>query len=268
MKKVLHESAYVLHQYPFSESSLILEVFTRHYGRVALVAKGVKRPSSQFRSVLLPLQKLSVSYSGDAEVRTLKSAEWTGGHTMPSGDALLSGYYINELVMKLLARDDPHDRLFDAYAQMVAWLRDAAGLDAALRAFELVLLRDVGLLPALDRASLSQSGLDEALHYRLVPEIGLRETADDGAGGDDGGGAHGGHAHAANEALTGAEWQAVQTQLDRSEPMPALRQLCAALPAASRAALKAQLRALLQYHAGGKGLRTRQMMRDLQTLSG
>jgi DNA repair protein RecO (recombination protein O) len=252
MKKILHEPAYVLHQYPFSESSLILELFTRHYGRVALVAKGVKRPSSQFRPVLLPLQKLSVAYSGDAEVRTLKGAEWAGGHTMPSGDALLSGYYINELMMKLLARDDPHDRLFDAYAQMVVWLRDASGLDASLRSFELVLLRDVGLLPALDVASLAQGALQDDVRYSLVPELGLRAASSDEA-----------------PSLSAAEWLAVQQQLERPDAasaMQSLRQLMVALPAASRNALKSQLRAVLQFHAGGQGLRTRQLLRDLQAV--
>ncbi len=98
----------MLHRYDWSESSLILEVFTRHHGRMALVAKGAKRPSSSFRPVLLPLQPLRVAFGGDAEIRTLKGAEWVGGHVMPTGDALLSGYYLNELLLRLLARDDPH----------------------------------------------------------------------------------------------------------------------------------------------------------------
>jgi hypothetical protein len=81
----LDEPAFVLHHYDWSESSRILEVLTRHHGRVALVAKGAKRPTSNLRAVLLPLQPLSLCYSGDAEIRTLKSAEWAGGHVMPSG---------------------------------------------------------------------------------------------------------------------------------------------------------------------------------------
>ena len=100
--RVSHEPAYVLHRYDWSESSLILEVFTRHHGRIALVAKGAKRPSSNFRPVLLPLQPLQLNYGGDAEIRTLKGAEWMGGHVMPTGEALLSGYYVNELLLRLL----------------------------------------------------------------------------------------------------------------------------------------------------------------------
>ena len=85
--RVLDEPAFVLHHYDWSESSRILEVLTRHHGRVALVAKGAKRPTSNLRAVLLPLQPLSLCYGGDAEIRTLKSAEWAGGHVMPSGEA-------------------------------------------------------------------------------------------------------------------------------------------------------------------------------------
>ncbi len=146
-RRSAEEPAYVLHRYDWSESSLVLEVFTRNHGRIALVAKGVKRPTSQFRPVLLPLQALLLSWGGDAEVRTLKSAQWQGGHVMPTGEALISGVYLNELLMRLLARDDAHAALFDHYAltvQLLAERGDAQQL--ILRAFELLLLRDVGLV--------------------------------------------------------------------------------------------------------------------------
>ncbi|MBC7599594.1 MAG: DNA repair protein RecO, partial [Polaromonas sp.] len=144
-KRISGEPAYVLHRYDWSESSLILDVFTRHYGRVALVARGAKKPSSSFRPILLPLQPLHIAFGGDAEIRNLKSAEWQGGHVMPSGDALLSGYYLNELLMRLLARDDPHPVLFDASAATVQLLasQNSDTLQLALRAFELRLLRDI-----------------------------------------------------------------------------------------------------------------------------
>ena len=83
------------------------------------MAKGAKRPSSGFRPVLLPLQPLRLAFGGDAEIRTLKGAEWVGGHVMPTGDALLAGCYLNELLLRLLALEDPHPALFDAYAAAV-----------------------------------------------------------------------------------------------------------------------------------------------------
>jgi DNA repair protein RecO (recombination protein O) len=251
MRRTTHEPAFVLHRYDWSETSLILEVFTRHQGRVALVAKGAKRPSSQFRPILLPLQLLSIAFSGDAEVMTLKGAEWQGGQTMPTGEALLSGYHLNELLMKLLARDDPHEQLFDAYAQAVSWLRDADQLDASLRAFELLLLREIGLLPALDAASLSHTPLEDDVRYSLVPELGLREAGD----------------LSEQAALSAAAWRDLQTALDQRAAVIPVREVVSGLKGAERAALKQQLRHLLNFHTGGRGLRTRQLMMDVQALS-
>jgi len=251
----LHEPAYVLHRYDWSESSLILEVFTRHYGRIALVAKGAKRPSSNFRPVLLPLQPLQLSYGGDAEIRTLKGAEWMGGHVMPTGEALLAGYYLNELLLRLLARDDAHSSLFDVYAGVVQVLAgdhgDAQSVTqaAALRAFELLLLKEVGFLPALDLQTLTLEPLQLNVRYRLVPEAGLREAATDEA-----------------TALTGADWQALQAVLDSQTSFAATLRAVAMLNAGAGGALRTQLRVLLNYHCGVTTLRTRQLMRDLQGL--
>jgi DNA repair protein RecO (recombination protein O) len=247
-KRISDEPAFVLHRYDWSESSLILEVFTRHHGRVALVAKGAKRPSSNFRPVLLPLQPLHVAFGGDAEIRTLKGAEWVGGQVMPTGDALLSGYYLNELVLRLLARDDPHPQLFDAYAAAVAVLGSEHGeaLEPALRAFELLLLREIGLLPALDAQTLTLAPLDPDARYALVAEAGLIAVGDDDE----------------RPALSGVHWLALQRGLDNPAPFHATAREAAPV----NAELKPQLRALLHYHCGVGTLRTRQLMIDLQSL--
>ena len=254
MRRVLHEPGYVLHHYAFSESSLILEAFTRAHGRMALVAKGAKKPSSNFRPVLLPLQPLLLSWGGEGEIRTLKGAEWGGGGVMPTGDALLSGYYANELLMKLLAREDAHPRLFDAYAALVHVLAsgDADSLTApALRAFELVLLRESGHLPALDAQTLTLVPLDDAAAYRLVAEGGLRAAHADDA------------LH-----LPGAAWAALATALRAEAPLTATLQQVAPWPAPRQMALRQQLRELLNYHCGAGALRTRQLMLELQRLRG
>jgi DNA repair protein RecO (recombination protein O) len=246
-QRVSEEPAYVLHRYDWSESSLILEVFTRHHGRMALVAKGAKRPSSGFRPVLLPLQPLRLSFGGDAEIRTLRGAEWVGGHVMPTGGALLSGYYLNELLLKLLARDDPHPALFDIYALVTEVMASGHGelLQSALRTFELLLLREIGLLPLLDAQTLTLGALEPDARYSLVPEGGLRQTA------------------ASDPAsLSGAQWAGLQAALAGSAPFTTTLGACAAV----MAELKPQLRALLNYHCGVGTLRTRQMMIDLQSL--
>ncbi len=253
MKRINNEPAYVLHSYAWSESSLILEVFTRNHGRVALVAKGVKKPSSNFRPILLPLQPLQLAFGGDAEIRTLKGAEWMGGHVMPGGDALMSGYYINELLLKLLARDDPHPRLFDIYSSTVHVLagRHPEALPAALRAFELLLLRDIGLLPSLDTQTMTLAPLQPDTRYCLVPEGGLRQSDPGGHSGE-------GDRHS----LSGAQWIGLQTSIGDEAPFTATLRACSQV----MEPLKPQLRALLNYHCGVGTLKTRQMMVDLQNL--
>lgn len=246
-QRISNEPAYVLHRYDWSESSLILDVFTRQYGRVALVARGAKKPSSSFRPILLPMQLLHVAFGGDAEIRSLKGAEWQGGHVMPTGDALLSGYYLNELLMRLLARDDPHPVLFDAYAATVQLLasQNSDTLQLALRAFELRLLRDIGLLPMLDTETATLRTLHADTRYVLVAEAGLRQAHDDD-----------------RVSLTGAHWQELQQALgDKALFSDTVR---ACIPGLNE--LKIQLRALLHYHCGVKVLKTRQMMMDLQAL--
>ena len=172
----VRDSAFVLHSTPYRETSLVVDLLTCEHGRVGVVAKGAKRPSSNFRPVLLPLQPLAVAYAGEGEIRTLKGAEWQGGHIMPKGEALLSGYYLNELLIRLLARDDPHPALFDIYAQVVQVLASGheGTMAPALRAFELLLLRDIGFLPELHTQTLTLTPLESDTLYTLVAEGGLR----------------------------------------------------------------------------------------------
>jgi len=251
-RRFTHEQAFVLHRYDWSESSLILEVFTRQHGRVALVAKGAKKPSSNFRPVLLPLQPLSLTWTqsadaGNRDIHTLKGAEWVGGHIMPTGDALLSGTYLNELLLRLLARDDPHPALFDAYAGVVRVLASEHGdaLEPVLRTFELLLLREIGLLPVLDVQTLTLQALQPDARYALLAEGGLSAVGPN-----------------ERASLSGAQWQTLARALEGGVRFGAL--LRASAPVAS--ALKPQLRTLLQYHCGNPLLRTRQLMMDLQNL--
>jgi DNA repair protein RecO (recombination protein O) len=244
-------AAYVLHHYDWSESSLILDLFTREQGRVAVVAKGAKKPYSQLRAVLLPFQHLHVSLGrlptgeGASEVQTLRHAEWAGGAAMLNGAALFSGFHLNELLMRLLARHDPHTALFDAYAATLPALAtaDEAASQAALRAFELSLLQQAGLLPELNVITLTQEAVQAGAAYTLLPEAGVA-SARNGDG-----------------ALSGAALVGLQAALEHGS-LAALQQACAGvLPA-----LRSQLRTLLHYHVGSPALRTRQVMMDLQSL--
>lgn len=245
-RRTSEEPAFILHRHDWSESSLILEVFTRHHGRIALVAKGVKKPTSQFRPVLLPLQPLSLSWGGDAEVRTLKAAQWQGGHVMPTGEALIAGSYLNELLMRLLARDDPHPGLFDHYTLAVQLLAERADAQPLiLRAFELLLLRDAGLLPDLAHEGSTLVALDESTAYVLWPEGGLRPAHDDDP-----------------HRLDGAQWCALQAALEAHDPFIATMRASAS----GLQALQPLLRQLLHYHCGIRVFQTRQLMLDMQAI--
>ena len=265
-------AAYVLHSHDWSESSLILELFTRDHGRVVAVAKGAKRPYSQLRPVLMPFQRLVVTFgvkrSEDAEVWLLRQAEWAGGPAWPGGAALLPGFYLNELLMRLMVRHDPHPALFDAYGQALQAMADPTLLQAALRAFELILLRQLGHLPDLSAQTVNGQSVLAGQNYEVHPELGVvaaRWVGEPGAG---------------PVVLDGALLAHMEAALSRPAPQPdALPMLSDAIPtqvlptavpslmAACMPALselKAVLRSLIHYHLGSQTLRTRQLMMELQ----
>jgi DNA repair protein RecO (recombination protein O) len=150
-KRVEGESGYVLHAYPFRETSSIVEMFSRAHGRLPLVARGARRPRSQLRGVLMEFQPLELSWFGQGEMPTLAKAEWLGGQPLLSGRGLLFGYYLNELLLRLLAREDPHPSLFDAYRQTLLELSAREAHPRLLRHFEQTLLREIGYGLTLDR---------------------------------------------------------------------------------------------------------------------
>lgn len=148
--RVDHETAYLLHSLPWRETSLIVEMFSREHGRVPMVAKGARRPGSVLRGVLMAFQPLELTWSGRGEVKNLHHAEWQGGQPLLGGIGLLCGYYLNELLLRLLPREDAHPALFDVYAQTLARLAAGQAHEALLRNFELELLREIGYAPSLD----------------------------------------------------------------------------------------------------------------------
>jgi DNA repair protein RecO (recombination protein O) len=173
--RVLEEPAFVLHSIAYKETSLILDVFTRHYGRIALVAKGAKRPHSALRPVLQQFQPLHIHFSGKLELKTLTKSEWTGGVVPLAGDALLCGFYMNELIVKFLAREDEHESLFDDYHQTIAQLSVAKDqFEKILRPFEIRLLQETGYCAPLDICQETGADLDPDLDYVYQPEVGVR----------------------------------------------------------------------------------------------
>jgi len=141
--RILDAQAFLMHATNWSETSIIAQVFSRDYGIVTVIAKGAKRPYSVLRPILSAFQPLLLSWSGQGEIKTLTRAEIAG--LLPlGGRSLMSGWYMNELLLKLLPKEDPHQVLFDAYADALAQLADGSPATGALRRFEWTLLNETG----------------------------------------------------------------------------------------------------------------------------
>ena len=151
--RVQDTAAYLLHTTAWRETSLIVQVFSRQYGNIALVAKGAKRPYSVLRPMLSAFQPLGLSWSGAGEVKTLTRAECVGIRPLP-GRSYMSAWYMNELLLRVLPPEDPYPGLYDAYdaaLQQLAGMQTSQGPQAmpqsvagALRRFEWVLLEETG----------------------------------------------------------------------------------------------------------------------------
>jgi DNA repair protein RecO (recombination protein O) len=185
------DRGYVLHSYPYKETSLILQVWTEKHGRMGLVAKGARRPRSPSRAVLVPFQPLALEWFGRGELRTLKAAEPAAPATPLAGQSLLSAFYLNELLLKLTTRDDPHEGLFAAYDEAIGALREIAraarapriavqaaepapvpALEPVLRRFELRLLQELGYALELAREAGTHAPIEGARDYWYVLERG------------------------------------------------------------------------------------------------
>ncbi|HEY7379246.1 MAG TPA: DNA repair protein RecO [Steroidobacteraceae bacterium] len=165
--------AYLLHQMPWRDSSRILEFFTRAHGRVSLFARGVRRERSEARPLLQPFQRLLVSWTGRGEAGTLAGVERDGERTVLPPNQVLSGFYLSELLLKLLARHDAHPQLFDDYAAALQGLAAGAAPGRCLRIFEKRLLQALGLWPDCDRETSSGTPLQAERHYHFRPERGV-----------------------------------------------------------------------------------------------
>jgi len=231
------QPAFVLHSYPFRETSLLLEVLSREHGRVALVARGARRPRSVLRGLLMSFQPLSLSWFGKSELRTLHSAEWQGGQPQLQGTALLCGFYLNELLLNLMARDDPHEQLFDYYQRTLQRLASEPDHAATLRCFEKHMLQELGYALLLEHEADSGRPVNPALQYSYVIERGA--IAD--------------RANAAEGLTVLGKTLLDMAADDYRDPLSAQQS-------------KQLMRMLLNHHLAGKTLHTRELIKDLQKL--
>ncbi len=173
------DRGYVLHSYPYRETSLIVQAWTEKHGRLGLVARGARRPRSAARSLLVPFQPLVLDWFGRGELRTLKTAEPAAPAPPLAGSSLLSAFYLNELLLKLTTREDPHEGLFAAYDEAIEALRgqsrapDAArAIEPVLRRFELRLLQEVGYALELAHEAETRAPIVAERDYLYVVERG------------------------------------------------------------------------------------------------
>ncbi len=308
-RRIKAQPCYVLHSYEYSESSLILEVWAQQLGRLAVIAKGARKPLSGFRAVLLPLQPLlldlslpqsasgaSVDSAHSSELAVLKAAHWGGGAPMVGGDALLAGLYMNELLLRIFAREDPLPALYAVYhhcVQAVAQSVSGSTVDGAgagryalqmwVRLFELCLLAEAGYLPDLqiraasgDENTVADSGEQTsapryaplALEMDAVYELrfgrGLVRSAAEPASALLGG-------------IPGAQWLALGQFMQTWQRTRALPELSALQPILGSRRLREQLRLYIEQllltgvyepEGGSRRLRSRQFMREVQDLHG
>ncbi|MFZ5621294.1 MAG: DNA repair protein RecO [Pseudomonadota bacterium] len=170
------QPGYILHQRPYRDTSLLLEVFTRDHGRLGLVARGARGPRARSRGLLQPFQPLLLSWSGRGELGTLAGVEAAGPARRLPGAVLYSGFYLNELLLRLLQRLDPHPELHEAYGRALAALPDAT--ERALRLFEKALLEELGYGLLLDHEAHSGASVEADAWYAYELESGPVRAAE------------------------------------------------------------------------------------------
>lgn len=175
--RINHQSAFLLGSTPWRESSLRIEVFSRDYGRVSMIARSARKRQSELRGILVPFIPISLSWYGQNDVRILHRARWLGGWQQPTGTALISALYINELVLKLTAYHDEDTHLFNALNQVMQALANNTHISSALRVFEWQLLCRMGFAPDTKQDINRQAIEDNKLYsiYAEQPPIPIAE---------------------------------------------------------------------------------------------
>lgn len=222
MSRIQLEPAYVLHSRSFRETSLIVESFTRDHGRVAVVARGAKSPKSRWRNVLQPFRPLLMSWNQKTELGTLTAADQVATPPALQGQALYCGLYLNELLIRLLHRGDPHPEIFENYRHVLTKLAADMPPQPLLRLFEKHLLEAVGYALVLDREYQGEQEIQPGNWYDYQPDRGAIRCAGPGEG-----------------RLSGDALLALHTEQLEGTHLKELRML---------------MRAVISYHLGGKPL--------------
>jgi DNA repair protein RecO (recombination protein O) len=232
-RRVQQQPGYVLHHRPFRDSSQILDILTRDHGKVAVVARGSRGSKSRLAGVLRPFLPLKVSWVAKSDLGTLSGAEAAGAPYGLRGDALLSAYYVNELILHFLHRHDPQPEIYLLYEQAIKALCGTTDVAAKLRRFELEFLGLLGYAVNLDRAAGTHEDIDPDRHYNYQVDAGpVPVEREEGP-----------------LVFSGATLLAVAAgQFDDAETLRAANRL---------------LRDVIAHHLGGKELRSRKVLLEV-----
>ena len=228
--------AYVLHSRAYQNSSLIVDAFTREHGRIGLVAKGVKRPSSKMYGMIQPLQCLFISWGGRSELKTLYTAE-NESNKMPvlSGERLYLGLYVNELLIRLLHNDEAHSRLFDYYQHCLQNLAAAADIEPTLRYFEIQMLEELGYGLNFQYDYQTETEIEPGVIYAYLPERGFMRREQ----------AHGDDLLVHGQTILSLSTRQLKGEQEKKEA-------------------KLLLRSIIEQHLEGRPLKTRELFQEKQ----
>jgi DNA repair protein RecO (recombination protein O) len=233
--KVEQQAAYLLHRRPYSETSLLLDIFSRDHGRLTLIAKGCRKKKTQAQGLFLPFKPLLVSWTGRGELPILTSIEHQGFLPLPDKTGINCGYYVNELLLKLLHRHDSHEALFDRYNNFFYSLANGDDPNSVLRVFEKYLLQEIGFGLVLDHDVETGEIIHGHRDYQYIPQKGPVASSD---------------AHIAK--ISGETLMALQTEsFDSDKQKHEARSLT---------------RALIDLQLNGKELRSRRVIREMKRL--
>jgi DNA repair protein RecO (recombination protein O) len=222
MARIQLEPAYVLHSRSFRETSLIVEAFTREHGRIAVVARGAKSARSRWRNVLEPFRPLLLSWNQKSDLGTLTAADQVASPPALQGQCLYCGLYLNELLMRLLHRGDPHSEVFERYRYVLSELASEIPPQPLLRVFEKHLLEAIGYAMLLDREHTNGAAVLAHHWYDYKPDSGPVLSSGPG-----------------KNRVSGAALLALHAENLQAENLPELRML---------------MRNVIGYHLGGKPL--------------
>ena len=231
--KVEQQSAYLLHRRPYSETSLLLDFFSRDHGRLTLIAKGCRKKKTQAQGLFLPFKPLLISWTGKGELPILTSIEHQGFLPLPDRTGINCGYYVNELLLKLLHRHDSHEELFDRYNHFFYALANGDDPNSVLRIFEKHLLQQIGFGLVLDHDVETGEVILSDRDYQYIAQQGPVASSEEHV------------AKISGETLMALQTESLQTEKQKREA-------------------RALTRALINVQLNGKELRSRRVIREMK----